>query len=324
MIPTFVIFLREGIEASMIVAILMAYLDKIGQRRYFRDVFAGVAAAILLLIGGGVAAYLLIKQYEGSTAQTVFETVTYLLAAAVLTYMTFWMQAHSRTMSADLQRRSEQAINGKARFGLGLLAFQAVGREGVETMVFTLAIVFASSNQAGTSAHGSGLIFGAVLGLAISMAIAYAIFKLGRRLNLGLFFRVIGVVLMVFAAGLLADAVQNMQELGWLPLLGGHLWNTSGFLSEDSTIGDVVHSFFGYADRPTALQVIVWLTYVSVSTSLFITRGRKARRGPGPSSPVGAAIPTEPGAATEPLSPDRTGETVPNHRDDAPPTVRHG
>ena len=156
MIPTFVIFLREGIEASMIVAILCAYLDKIGQRRHFRDVFLGVAAALVLVLGGGVAAYLIIKQYDGSTVQTIFETATFLIAAAVLTYMTFWMQSHSRTITTDLQRRSDQALSGKARFGLGILSFQAVGREGLETMVFTLAIVFASSHQAATGGHGRG------------------------------------------------------------------------------------------------------------------------------------------------------------------------
>src|ERR1019366_8170957 len=137
-----------------------------------------------------------------------------------------------------------------------------VGREGLETMVFTLAIVFASSTQAATSAHGQGLLLGAVLGLAVALAIAYVIFKLGRHLNLGLFFRIIGVVLMVFAAGLLADAVENMQQLGWLPFLGHTLWNTSGALSEDSSLGDVFHSLLGYADRPTVLQLIVWVTFV--------------------------------------------------------------
>jgi len=106
MIPTFVIFLREGVEASMIVAILLAYLDRIDQRRHFRDVFIGVGAALVLVLGGGIAAYLIIRQYDGSTVQTVFETITFLVAACVLTYMTFWMQAHSRTMTADLQRRS--------------------------------------------------------------------------------------------------------------------------------------------------------------------------------------------------------------------------
>ena len=277
MIPTFVIFLREGVEASMIVAILLAYLDRIDQRRHFRDVFIGVGAALVLVLGGGIAAYLIIRQYDGSTVQTVFETITFLVAACVLTYMTFWMQAHSRTMTADLQRRSEEALNGRARWGLGLLAFQAVGREGLETMVFTLAIVFASSTQAATASHGHGLLFGALLGLAVALAVAYVIFKLGRRLNLGLFFRVIGIVLMVFAAGLLADAVENMQELGWLPFLGHPLWNTSAILNENSSIGDVFHSLLGYADHPTVLQAIVWVTFVAVTATLFIRNGHRAR-----------------------------------------------
>lgn len=308
MIPTFVIFLREGIEASMIVAILLAYLDKIGQRRHFRDVFLGVAAAMVLVIGGGVAAYLVIKQYDGSTVQTVFETVTYLVAASVLTYMTFWMQSHSRTMSAELQRRSEEALNGRARFGLGLLAFQAVGREGLETMVFTLAIVFASSTQVATQAHGQGLLLGAVLGLAVAMAIAYVIFKLGRRLNLGMFFRVIGVVLMVFAAGLLADAVENMQKLGWLPFLEHPVWNTSSFLSESSSLGDVFHSLLGYADQPTVLQLVVWVSFVSVSATLFIAMGRRSRGGPP------QAVKGDPGSAplASPAAPIATGVMVPD------------
>ncbi len=303
MIPTFVIFLREGVEASMIVAILLAYLDQVGQRRHFRDVFLGVAAAMVLVIGGGIAAYLVIEQYDGSTVQTVFETVTYLLAATVLTYMTFWMQSHSRTMSADLRSRSDAALAGKARWGLGLLSFQAVGREGLETMVFTLAIVFASTRQAGTPVHGSGLLLGAGLGLAVALGIAYVIFKLGRRLNLGVFFRVIGVVLMVFAAGLLADAVENMQQLGWLPFLDRTLWDSSRVLSEDSTLGDVLHSLLGYADHPTVLQAIVWVTYLAVATTAFILLGRRrsAAAAPPPVTTLHAAGPVAPTPAAGPV-----------------------
>jgi high-affinity iron transporter len=305
MIPTFVIFLREGVEASMIVAILLAYLDQIDQRRHFRDVFFGVAAAMVVVFGGGVAAYLVIKQYDGSTVQTVFETVTYLLAAAVLTYMTFWMQAHSRTMTADLQRRSEEALNGKARLGLGLLAFQAVGREGLETMVFTLAIVFASSNQAATPVHGQGLVLGAAAGLVVALGVAYVIFRLGRRLNLGLFFRIIGIVLMVFAAGLLADAVENMQRLGWLPFLGHTLWNSSGIISEDSSLGDVFHSLLGYAEQPTVLQAVVWVIFVAVALTCFITMGRRARAAATSRHPVLAEPPTGPEADGRPTDRDR-------------------
>src|SRR5579875_2926482 len=133
MLATFVIFLREGVETSMIVAILLAYLDKIGQRRHFRDVLAGVAAAMVLMLGGGVAAYLLLKTYAGSRTQTVFETATYLLASVVLTYMTFWMRNHARDLSSALRERAAAALDGRARLGLGLLSFQAVGREGLET-----------------------------------------------------------------------------------------------------------------------------------------------------------------------------------------------
>ncbi len=278
MIPTFVIFLREGIEASMIVAILLAYLQRIGQRRHFRDVFSGVAAALVLTLGGGVAAFFLIRQYEGSNVQTYFETATYLLAAVILTYMTFWMQRHAKGLATELERRSDLALSKGRRWGLGLLAFQAVGREGLETMVFTLAIIFASDRQAASPVHGKLLLLGAALGLAVALSVAFAIFKLGVRLNMRKFFRVLGIVLMVFAAGLLADAVENMQQLHWLRFGGHVLWNTSGTISEASSFGDVLHSLVGYADHPTVLQVLVWFIYLVVSTILFIRLGKSGGR----------------------------------------------
>jgi high-affinity iron transporter len=276
-IPTFVIFLREGIEASTIVAILLAYLDRAGHRRHFRDVFAGVAAALVLVTAGGVAAFELVRQYSGSRVQTIFETSTYVLAAIVLTYMTFWMQLHARTISKDLERRSEQALSGGARVGLGLLAFQAVGREGIETAVFTLAIVFASSSQAATHDSSLWLLVGAAAGLAVAMAIAWWVYRLGHRINLGRFFRILGAVLMVFAAGLVADATENLQSLGWLPT--GHvLWNTSGYLSESSSTGDLFHSLLGYADRPTMLQGIAWAAYVLLALAGFTYVSRRPPR----------------------------------------------
>jgi high-affinity iron transporter len=273
-IPTFVIFLREGIEASMIVAILLAYLARIDQRRHFRDVWLGVAAAFILVLGGGIAAYFLIKHYDGSNIQTYFETATYVIAAGVLTFMTFWMHKHARTMAKDLERRSEVALTKGGRVGLGLLAFQAVGREGLETMVFTLAIVFASSRQAATPVHGNLLLVGAVLGLACALGIAFAIYKVGAKLNLRRFFQVLGLVLMLFAAGLLSDAVENLQHLGWLPFGTHVVWNTSGVVTESSSLGDVLHSLVGYAERPTVLQIIVWVIYVVTSMSIFLYLGR--------------------------------------------------
>jgi high-affinity iron transporter len=277
-IPTFVIFLREGIEASMIVAILLSYLNRIGQRRHFRDVFIGVGAAFLVVLAGGIAAYFLIAHYDGSNVQTYFETATYLIAATALTYMTFWMQRHARTMSTDLEHRSELALSGKTRAGLAVLAFQAVGREGLETMVFTLAIIFASTKQAATPVHGNLLLLGAVLGLLVALAIAFAIYRMGARINLRIFFLVLGVLLMIFAAGLLADAVENLQQLGWLPFGQHVLWNSSQVISEGSNLGDVLHTLLGYADQPTVLQAIVWVGYLAVSTTAFVGMSRRGAR----------------------------------------------
>jgi high-affinity iron transporter len=279
MIPTFIIFLREGIEASMIIAILLSYLGRIGQRRHFRDVLAGVGAAMVLVIGGGVAAYYLIRQYDGSSVQTYFETATYVIATAVLTFMTLWMAKHARTMAGELHQRSDVALSRGTRAGLSLLSFQAVGREGLETMVFTLAIVFAGSRQAAAPVHGDLVLLGAVLGLAAALAMSLAIYRLGTRLNLKVFFRVLGVVLMFFGAGLLVDAVQNLQQLGWLPFGTGVLWNSSGTVLESSNFGDVLHSLLGYADHPTVLQAAVWALYVAGSVAAFV---RLSRRVPSP------------------------------------------
>ena len=115
MLATLVIFLREGVEASMIIAILLAYLNRTGRRDHFRDVFAGVGAALLLATAGGVLAYETIRSYDGSRVQTIFETATYLLAVGVLTYMTFWMRRHARSISSELRARTDAALDSRAR-----------------------------------------------------------------------------------------------------------------------------------------------------------------------------------------------------------------
>jgi high-affinity iron transporter len=262
MLATLVIFLREGVEASMIVAILLAYLNRIGRRDRFRDVFAGVGAALVLATAGGVIVYETIRSYSGSRVQTIFETGTYLLAAGVLTYMTFWMRNHARSLSAELRARTDAALDGRARLGLGLLAFQAVGREGLETVVFTLAIVFSTTT--------AGALSGAAIGLAGALTIAFVIYRLGHRLNLARFFTVIGVLLMVFAAGLLADSVENLQQLGWLPVLNSPMWHTTSVLSEGSALGDVLHSFFGYSDAPTPFQLLIYVAYLAAVVAAYL------------------------------------------------------
>jgi len=263
MLATLVIFLREGVEGSMIIAILLAYLNRIGRRDHFRYVFIGVGAALILAAAGGAVAYETVRTYAGSRAQTIFEVATYLLAAAVLTYMTFWMRNHARSLSKDLRARTDAALDGGARWSLGLLAFQAVGREGLETVVFTLAIIFSTSTVSALT--------GASIGFAASMVIAFVIYRLGHKLNLGKFFTVIGVLLMVFAAGLLADSVQNLQQLGWLPVLSAPMWHSGSVLSESSAVGDVLHSFFGYSDSPTPLQLVIYVGYLAIVVVAYLS-----------------------------------------------------
>jgi high-affinity iron transporter len=260
MLPAFILYLREGLEASMIVSILLAALRQLGQpERQVRAVWIGVALAVVGSIGGGVALYLTLRDYDGSTFQTVFETVAYVVAVVILTSMTFWVQRHSRTLKQDLTART--AATGGSALALGLLAFTTVGRESVEAAVFTLAFAFTQ--------NGWLLILGGLLGVATSLGLAYAIYKLGYRLDYRRFFRIMGLLLLLFAAALVSNAVQNVQELGWLRLGTAHLWNTAHWLSEDSPLGDMLHAFLGYAQSPTVLQVLAYVGFLAIAGGLF-------------------------------------------------------
>jgi high-affinity iron transporter len=264
LVASFVLFLREGLEASLIVSILFAALRQLGELKKMRAVWIGIGLAVLASLGGGAVIYITIREYDGSTFQTIFETITYLVAVVLLTSMTFWLQSHTRSLKKDLT--SQAAMAGSA-FGLGLLAFFTVGREGLETAVFSLALAFQTS--------GLWLSLGAVLGLATSMILCWLIYRLGYRLDFRIFFRVMGILLLVFAAGLLANAIQNMQELGWISFGTMQLWNTARFLSQDSTLGDILHAFIGYADAPSILQVTLYIVYLMTVGAIFAKMTRK-------------------------------------------------
>ncbi|GAC1347815.1 MAG: FTR1 family protein [Ktedonobacteraceae bacterium] len=264
MLAAFILFLREGLEASLIVSILFSALRQLGQMHQARAVWAGIILAIVGSLLGGIALYVTIHEYIGSTFQAIFETFTYLLAVILLTTMTFWMQKNSRTMKKDITTRASFA--GSA-LGLGLLAFTTVGRESLETAIFMLAFAFKT--------NGLLLLLGALLGLLVSVGLCFLIYKLGYRLDYRIFFRVMGILLLIFAAGLLGDAVQNMQQLGWLAFGTAPLWNTASVIPESSTIGDIMHTFLGYAEAPTILQSVLYAIYVLVAGSIFTWMTRK-------------------------------------------------
>ena len=280
MVAAFVLFLREGLEASLIVSILCAVLRQLGMTRHLRAVWIGVGLAIAGSLAGGVALYATVRSYDGSTFQTVFETVTYLAAVVLLTTMTFWMQTHSRTLKKEIAEKASSAGSG---FALGLLAFTTVGREGLESAVFTLAFAFQT--------NGVLLVLGAALGILAAVALCVMIYRLGYRLDYRIFFRVMGILLLIFAAGLLGDAVQNMQELGWISFASTPLWSTAHLLSEDSTLGDLLHTFIGYAEAPTALQMALYAIFLAVSGTLFWRLTRKPGGGRVATPPVTPVTP---------------------------------
>lgn len=268
MLATYILFLREGLEASLIVSMIFAVLRQLDQMKQARAVWIGVGLALLGSLLSGVLLFSLIHAYADTVGQTIFETFTYLLAVILLTGMTFWMQQHSRTLKQDIARQAQVAGSG---FAFGLLAFTFVGREGVETAFFTLALAFQTNSWL--------LLLGGLLGLLSAVVLCVLIYRLGYHLNYRLFFRVMGIILLVFAAGLLSDAVQNMQQLNWITFGLTPLWNTSRFLSESSNIGDLLHSFVGYAEAPTVLQGALYALFLVITCSLFFWMTRKPSSG---------------------------------------------
>lgn len=270
MLPTLVIFFRESLEASLIVGILLAYLQRIGRSDQARSVWAGVGVAVAVDFAVALTTFHIIKQYDGSRVQTVLEGATYFVATGMLTYMSFWMKGQGRTMKHELESRVQAALSRGSLAAVVLLSAITVGREGLETVFFTLAIAFNTSPW--------GLAIGALLGVGLGLAVSYWIYRLGRSTPLDLFFNVLGVLLMLFAAGLLADGIEAYQSLGWLPFLHQVVWNTRDLLNEDSAIGDILHSFFGYADAPTLLQVGAYLAFLATSVVAYMRLGRPQQR----------------------------------------------
>jgi high-affinity iron transporter len=279
-VGSLLIFAREGLEGTLICSILLTCLASAGRRDLFRYVFLGAGAAVVLATATGIVLWIVSRDaFINSTAQAWFETCVFALAVGVLTYMTFWMRRHSRSMGRELRERVSGAMSGGSGIALGLIAFVTVGREAVETVIFLLAIAYQSSPLQ--------LVIGAVIGLAISLAVSFAMYRVGMRINLGRFFAIVGSLLMVVAAGLLADAVQTLQGLGVLPGGSMTLWNMSRTLPDDTGIGDVLHGLLGYSAAPTMLQVVLWAAFLGVGLTLFLRPARGRVSSP-PSAPAAA------------------------------------
>jgi len=252
MLAAGLIGLREGIEAALIIGIVMSYLARTNQRAQMRVAWAGVGAALLLsaLLAIGITA--VGAELEGR-AEQLFEGTTMFLAVAMLTGMFFWMRVQARRFKGNLEHEMRSALDSGQALSLFGVTFTAVLREGVETALFLSAAAFAS--------NGLGTVAGALLGLAVATLVGWAIYAFGVRLNLKLFFDITSVALLFFAAGLLGSGVHEFQEAGLLPLTIPHVWDLTHIVDDGSGIGGVLNTLIGYNSAPSLLEVISYIVY---------------------------------------------------------------
>lgn len=260
MLPTFVIGLREGLEAALIVGIIAAFLRKQDRRDLLRWMFVGVGVAVLLCVAAGTALDVYSKDLP-QRQQEGLETVIGVLAVAMVTYMVVWMKRHSRELKGQLESMASHAMDpdaagsGAAR-AMVLMAFLAVLREGIETVVFLIAVF----NQPGGSSTAAG--FGAVLGILLAVVLGYGIYRGGVRINLSKFFRATGFVLVLVAAGLVVNALHTAHEAGWLTAGQGSTFDMTWLVDPGSVQSSLLTGMLGLQPRPVVIEVLGWLAYL--------------------------------------------------------------
>ncbi len=269
MLPTFIIGLREGLEASLIVGIIAAFLIQRGERRALRPMWIGVGLAIglctvIAIVLEAVNHDLPHKQQEG------LATVLALVAVAGVTYMIVWMRRHSRELKGTLEHSAAAALLSGSVLALVGMAFFAVLREGLETAVFLLAVFGSSSNPAATGT-------GALLGILVAVGLGYAIYRGGVRINLSRFFRVTGFVLVLVAAGLLASAVHTAHEAGWLTSFQAQAFDLRWLVAPGSVRAALLTGMLGLQPIPTVGEVAAWLLY-AIPMSLYVLWPQRQRR----------------------------------------------
>ena len=253
MLPAFLLALREGLEAALIVGIVLGALRKLGHSRQQTAVWQGVVAAMAVSLVVAVALYAVGAELEGA-AEQIFEGVTMLLAAGILTWMIFWMQTQGRRINQELETGVRQAITGMgSHWALFGVAFFAVMREGIETALFLTAATFTAGGQA--------TLLGALGGLIAAAGLGYILFATTRQLNVKRFFRVTSVLLILFAAGLVAHSIHEFNEVGWIPAVIEHVWDTNRLIDENSGLGQILAALFGYNGNPSLTEVLGYAVY---------------------------------------------------------------
>lgn len=281
---SFLITWREGLEAGLIIAIVLAYLGRVGEAGRRRYVWFGAVAALALSVALGAALEATATTLSGRALEA-FEGSAMLLAVVILTWMIHWMRRQATTLGSSLRRQVDAALRGGSTLALAVLAFTAVGREGLETALF----LFAGSGREDALAYW----LGALGGLGFAAALAALFYAGSGRLRLAIFFNVTGALLVVLAAGLLVNGLKELHEVGAVPDLGPHVWDTYELLPDNSQAGRLAATLLGYDSSPYLGLVVAYVAYLTTAFGLFF-----AGRGGAPqSSPAAGAAPAREAAS---------------------------
>jgi len=261
MIASALLSLREGLEAALIIGIVLGVLRKSGRPDLNRPLWAGVISAFILSIIAALVLRAVDEELEGKTEQ-IFEGVTLILATGVLTWMIFWMRSQSRSMKSQLESHVNKVTSLGGSGGLFFLAFIAVLREGIELSLYLTA--------ASLTLTGIQTLVGAVSGLVIAGLLGFLIYTSALRLNLQRFFQITGVLLILFAAGLIAHSVAEFNEAGIIPAVISPIWNLNPVLNDHSVIGTIFSTLFGYHGSPSLTEALGYASYVLITLWLFV------------------------------------------------------
>jgi high-affinity iron transporter len=273
--------LREGVEAALIVSIVLAYLAKTGNQRYFGRIWAGTAAAAAVSAIVGTILWVTVRGFA-APAEQIFEGLTMLLAAAVVTWMLFWMRRTAANIKGTLHAGIDRALTEGGVWALSILAFTAVIREGIETSLFLLGQATAASEA---NAGAGGTLLGALIGLLIAIGLGYGFYRGARVLNLQTFFRWTGVALIFIAAGLLSHAVHEFVEVGMIGFGTATAFDISSVLPHEGenaigVLGQLLAALFGYTSTPEWATLLTWLAYVVTVLALYLRPAKPAQPRP--------------------------------------------
>jgi high-affinity iron transporter len=273
MLAGFLLALREGIEAALIISIVLGMLKKMNRPDRARVVWLGVAGAVLISVGVAIGLNAIGAEFEGA-AEQAFEGFTMLFAAAVLTWMIFWMQKQGRQIQLGLEADVREALSGGQTVALFSVAFFAVLREGIELALFLTAVNF-SSPIVGSDAPILGWL-GGVLGLIAAAILGWLLYESAIKLNLRRFFQFTSVMLILFAAGLVGHAVHEFNELGWIPPVVEHVYDLNPIVPEASTAGEFLKALFGYNGNPSLTEMLAYIAYFVLVFCLLQYFNRKS------------------------------------------------